>query len=156
MILPKPKGRHLLLHEDNQYVTCVLTHLISKPSTMMYELRKLFLVIDTYNIKIRTQYIRSASNVWADNLSRVTNNSDSQLAPRKLKHFNNKWGPHTVYRFTSYANKQLSRYNAMWRDGSTEAVDSLHLTGAEWRRERDRCNLPWEMLDDLVFKLRKL
>ena len=43
---------------------------------MMCELRKLFLLIDSHDIKIRTQYFRSAANVWADNLSRVTDNSD--------------------------------------------------------------------------------
>ncbi len=89
--LPELKGRRLLLHEDNQSVIGVLTHLTSKSPTMMCELRKLFLLIDTYDINIRTQYIRSATNVWADNLSRVTDNSDWQLAPRKLKHFNKEW-----------------------------------------------------------------
>ena len=74
--LPELKGRRLLLHEDDHSVIGVLTHLTSKSSTMMCELRKLFLLIDTYDIKIRTQYIRSAANVWADNLSRVTDNSD--------------------------------------------------------------------------------
>jgi hypothetical protein len=121
---------------------------------MMCELRKLFLLIDTYDIKIRTQYIRSAANVWADNLSRVTDNSDWQLAPRKFKHFNKVWGPHTIDRFASYANKQLPRYNAKWRDGTTEAVDSLRLPDSEWRHERNWCNPPWELLDDLVVKLR--
>jgi hypothetical protein len=43
---------------------------------MMYELRKLVLLLDTYDIKIRTRYVRSAANMWADNLSRVTDNSD--------------------------------------------------------------------------------
>ncbi len=43
---------------------------------MMRELRKLFLLVDTYDIKITTQYIRSASNFWAEYLSRVTDNSD--------------------------------------------------------------------------------
>ena len=55
---------------------------------MMCELRKLFLLIDTYDIKIMTQYIRSSSIVWAANLSRVTDNYVWQLAPRKFKHFN--------------------------------------------------------------------
>jgi hypothetical protein len=149
-----PSGRRLLLHEDNQSVIGVLTHLTSKSPTMMCELHKLFLLIDSYDIKIRTQYIRSAANVWADNLSRVTDNSDWQLVPRKFKHFNKMWGPHTIDRFASYANKQLLRYNAKWRDGTTEAVDSLHLSDAEWRREQNWCNPPWELLDDLVTKLR--
>ncbi len=73
--LPELKGRCLLLREDNQSVIGVLTHLTSKSPTMMCELKKLFPMIDTYDIKIRTQYIRSAANVWTDNLSHVTDNS---------------------------------------------------------------------------------
>ncbi len=61
--LPKLKGSRILLHEDNQSVIGVLTHLTSKSSTMMCELLKFFYLIDTYDIKIRTQYIRSAANV---------------------------------------------------------------------------------------------
>ena len=83
--LPELKGKRLLLHEDNQSVIGVLTHLTSRSPTMMCELQKPFLLIDTYDIKIRTLYIRSAANVWADNLSRITDKSDWQLAPRKFK-----------------------------------------------------------------------
>ena len=64
----------------------VLTHLTSKSPTMMNELRKMFLLVDTYDIKIRTLYIRSAANVWADNLSRITDNSDWQLSPRVFRY----------------------------------------------------------------------
>ena len=61
--LPELKCRHLLLREDNKSVIGVHTHLTSKSPTMMCELRKLFILIDAYDIKIRTQYIRSAANV---------------------------------------------------------------------------------------------
>jgi hypothetical protein len=122
---------------------------------MMCDLRKLFLLLDTYDIKIRTLYIRSAANVWADNLSRVTDNSNWKLATRKFRHFNEIWGTHTVDRFPSCTNKQLPRYNAKWRDGSTEAVDSIHLPDQECKRENNWCNPPWELLDDLAAKLRQ-
>ena len=58
--LSELKGRRLLLHEDNQYVIGVLTHLISRSPAMMCELRKLLLLIDEFDIK--TTYIRSAIN----------------------------------------------------------------------------------------------
>ncbi len=41
----------------------------------------------------------SATNAWADNLSRVTDNSDWQM----------EWGPHTIDHFASNAKKQLPR-----------------------------------------------
>ena len=87
-------------------------------------------------------------------MSRVTDKSDWQLAPRKFKHFNKVRGPHTIDRFASYANKQLPRYNAKWRDGTTEAIDNLRLPDSDWRHETIWCNPPWELLDDLVVKLR--
>ena len=105
------KGKRLLLHEDNQSVIGMLTHLTSKFSIMMCELRKLFLLIDTYNIKIQTLYIRSDANVWADNLSRITDNSDWPRAPRKFKYFDKRWDPHSIDRFASFANKKLARNN---------------------------------------------
>jgi hypothetical protein len=61
--IPELRGKRLLLHEDNKSVIGVLTHLTSNYLTMMCELRKLLLLVDTYDIKIRTLYICSAANV---------------------------------------------------------------------------------------------
>jgi hypothetical protein len=109
--LPELKGKRLLLHEDSQPVIVVATHFTLNSPTMIFELRNLYLLIDTYEIKIRTFYIRSATSIWAVNLSRVTDNSDWQLAPRKFKHFGESWSSHTVERFASFANSWVSRYN---------------------------------------------
>jgi hypothetical protein len=43
---------------------------------MMSKLKKLFLLKDENEIHIRTRYIRSAANIWADKLSRETDTSD--------------------------------------------------------------------------------
>jgi hypothetical protein len=153
--LPEVKGRRLLLHEDNQSVVGVLTHLTSRSPAMMSELRKLFLLTDEHDICIRTRYIRSAANVWADRLSRETDNSDWQLATRVFRYYDKIWGPHSIDRFASFANKQLPRYNAKWRDGQAEAVDSIHLADRKWRQETNWCNPPWSLLDDLAAKLRQ-
>ena len=154
--LPELKGRRLLLHEDNQSVTGVLTHLTSKSHAMMCKLRKLFLLVDEFDIKIKTKYIRSASYIWADGLSRLRDKSDWQLAPRIFHYLSDIiWGTHTVDRFASFENKQIPRYNAKWRDGHAENVDSDHLPDYAWRKERNWCNPPWELLDDLAAKLRQ-
>ena len=52
--LQELKGRRLLLHEDNQPVVGVLTHLTSRSLAMMSELKKLFLLTDENDIRIRT------------------------------------------------------------------------------------------------------
>ncbi len=41
----------------------VLTHLTTRSPAMMCELKKLFLLIDEFDIKIKTIYIRSAANI---------------------------------------------------------------------------------------------
>ena len=83
----------------------------------MSELKKLFLFTDENDIRIRTQYIRSAANIWADKLNIETNTSDLQLAPRVFKHLDTTFHMHTIDMFASRENKQLPRYNAKWRDG---------------------------------------
>ena len=128
--LPELKGRRLLLHEDKKSVIGVLTHLTSKSPTMMCELRKLFLMVDSYDIKIKTMYIRSVAIVWADNLFRISDNSEWQLVPRVFRHLNGLWGAHTIDRFASFASKHLPRYIAKWWDATMEAMDCLRLPNA--------------------------
>eukprot|EP00873_Tetraselmis_striata_P010958 jgi/Tetstr1/431222/TSEL_020934.t1 len=53
-------------------------------------------------------------------------------------------------------NAMLPRYNAAWLDPGCEAVDSLHRSDVEWRRENNYCNPPWPLLPDLVQKLRHI
>jgi ribonuclease HI len=146
-------GRSVRLHEDNQAVVAVLTHLTTRSPAMMTELRKLWWLLDTHSVSIRATYIRSAANVWADRLSRELDSSDWTLNPRIFRHLDKLWGPHTVDRFASMENALLARYNSRWLDPQTEGVDCLHLSDADWRREHNWCNPPWELLDDLVLKL---
>ncbi len=88
-------------------------------------------------------------------LSRKTDNADWQLATRIFYYYDKQWGSHTIDRFTFFANKQLPRYTAKWRDGKAEDLDSIQLPDREWRQEKNRCNPPWSLLDDLTAKLRR-
>eukprot|EP00873_Tetraselmis_striata_P024519 jgi/Tetstr1/444783/TSEL_032631.t1 len=64
-----------------------------------------------------------------------------------------RFGPHSIDRFASALNTLLP--NAAWLDPTCEAVDSLHLPDADWRRENNWCNAPWPLLPDLVQKLQQ-
>ena len=77
------------------------------------------------------------------------------MARRFFNQFDETYHKHTIDRFASRKNNQLQRYNAKWRDGETEAVDSLHLPDDAWRKEVNWCNPPWSLLDDLAAKLRQ-
>eukprot|EP00873_Tetraselmis_striata_P023146 jgi/Tetstr1/443410/TSEL_031423.t1 len=60
------------------------------------------------------------------------------------------WGAHPVDRFALALNAMLPCYNAARLDPGCEAVDSLHLSDAEWRRENNSCNPHWPLMPDLV------
>lgn len=153
--LPYLSNRNVLLHEDNQAVVSILTHLTSRSAVMMTELRKLWHLLDAHGISIRPRYIASAANIWADRLSRELDTEDWQLNPRIFRYLDSRWGPHTVDRFASMTNTLLPRYNSRWLDPNTEAVDCLHLPDLNWTAERNWCNPPWSLLEDLVLKLRQ-
>ena len=134
--LPQLKHRNVLLHEDNQAVVAVLTHLTSRSPAMMSELRKLWYLLDSNDITIRARYIRSAANIWADRLSRELDKADWSINPRVFRYLDRLWGPHTVDRFASMENALLRRYNARWRDPHAEAVGPYDATGSDtnvWR-----------------------
>ena len=153
--LPQLRHRSVLLHEDNQAVVAVLTHLTSRSPAMMNELRKLWWLLDTNNITVRARYIRSAANIWADRLSRELDRADWTLNPRVFRYLDRLWGPHSVDRFASMENALICRYNSRWNDPGAEAVDCLRLPDVAWRAEVNWCNPPWELLDDLILKLRR-
>lgn len=153
--LPQLRGRQVLLHEDNQAVVAVLTKLTSRSPPLMDELRRLWAILDVNDIHIRPRYIRSAANVWADKLSRELDYDDWKLNPRIFSYLNRIWGPYSIDRFASMENTQLPRYNARWRDPRCEDIDSMHLPDDLWRKERNYCNPPWHLLDDLALKLRQ-
>jgi hypothetical protein len=121
---------------------------------MMVELRKLWYLLDLHGITIRPRYISTAANVWADRLSRELDRDDWRLNPRIFASLDKLWGPHSVDRFASMENALLERYNSRWLDPGTEAVDCLHLPDSQWAQERNWCNPPWGLLDDLILKLR--
>jgi len=153
--LPDLMGRSVLLHEDNQAVVSVLTHYTTRSPQMMVELRKLWYLLDTNSIQLRPRYIRSAANIWADALSRELDTSDWQLNPKLFRYMDKLWGPHTIDRFASMENAMVPRYNSRWLDPRSEGVDSLRFSDADWRAENNWANPPWELLEDLVLKLKR-
>lgn len=150
--LPALRGRRVLLHEDNQAVVHILTTLTSRSPALMNELRKLWYLLDVNNISIRPRYIQSAANIWADRLSREADDADWRLHPRLFRRLQRRYH-HTIDRFASQTNAQLPRYNSRWLDPGTEAVDCLRLPDRLWRAEDNFCHPPWDLLDDVVYKL---
>jgi hypothetical protein len=143
------------MHEENQALMVVLSHLTSRYPFMINELLKLWELIDTNIINIRARYIRSVANVWADKLSRETNKDDLQLNPHIFTYLDSVWGPHCIDRFATHGNKQLPCYNARRRNPSAEAMDCLYPRDRLWTSETNWCNPLWTLLPDLIQELRQ-
>ncbi len=63
----------------------------------------------------------------ADKLSPERHTSNWQLAKRMFKHIDSTYHKQTINHFALRETKHLSGYNTKWRDGASEAVDSLHI-----------------------------
>lgn len=150
--LPELRGRRVKLFEDNQAVMHILNNLSSRSPALMDEMRRLYFLMDTNEISLRAEYIRSAKNVVADALSRVApSRDDRSLLPEVFEDLEQRWGPHTVDRFAAAINTHCRRYNSRWRDPGSEAVDAM---AQDWTGEHNFVHPPWEELPDVVEKLR--
>jgi hypothetical protein len=144
-------GKRVLLWEDNQGVVAILTNVTSKSPALMTELRKLWWLLDTNDITLRARYIRSAANVWADKLSRDRDGQgDWMLHPDLFQQLDKEWGAHTVDRFATANNTQLTRFNSLMEGPGVEAVDALAQT--DWCNPG--CNPPWALMARVAAKLR--
>ena len=152
--LSQLRGRRVLLWEDNMAVKHILTNLTTKSPEMMRELRKLWYLLDTNDITLRARYIRSASNVWADRLSREIDSNDWMFNPHIFAYLDGLWGPHTTDRFATSNNTQLARYNSPTWDPRSSGVDAMAQSDSDWRHENNWINPPWALLEDVVTKLR--
>jgi hypothetical protein len=120
---------------------------------MMTELMRLLHLLDVNDINIRPGYIRLATSICADSLSRELDREDWQVNPHIFGYLQAEWGPHSIDRFASMENAHLPRFNAKWRDPKCEEVDCLPLPDASRQREATYGTPPWDALPSLCAKL---
>jgi hypothetical protein len=98
-------------------VVDALTTLTIRPPIMMTELRSLWLMMDTNDIRIRPRYVRSATNIWPDSMSRVLDRDDGHHNPRIFNSLQQAWGLHSVDRFAPPW--KTNSYRVSTPDGAT-------------------------------------
>ena len=145
--LAELRGKAVLHWCDNQAVMHVLTNVTSRSPEMMKELRKLWRLLDSEDITLRTRYIRSAANVWADRLFRRENQDDWMLGWKYFDALEERFGPHTVERFATPNNTHLARFNSEFHAPGTEGVNAL---AQSWLQENNFVNPPWFLLDKVA------
>jgi hypothetical protein len=152
--LPALRGRRVLLWEDNQAVGYILASWTSRSPLLMATLRRLWWLLDHADISLLPAYIRSASNVWADTLSRAVDTDDWRLSQPTFAQLDSTWGPHTVDRFASRLNSKLPRYNSRWEDPGSAGLDAFSQPLEDWVRANNFCFPPVAALPRLAHLLR--
>jgi hypothetical protein len=107
--MPHMTGRNVLLHEDNREACHIMTSLTSRSHVMMGEQRRLWCLLDTNDINLRSRYIRSATNDWADKLSRHLDNDDWKLDPVLFAEIDARFGKQYIDRVAFALNTLLPR-----------------------------------------------
>ena len=123
--LPHLKGKRVLLHEDNQAVVRILAHYTTRAPALMRELRELFWLLDTNDVRLRAVYIASAANVWADRLSRMVNASQSVLTDLAFQAVEARYGPHSLEAFSTPLTSRCAQFWAEEELPDCAAVGAL-------------------------------
>ncbi len=71
--------------------------------------KEAFILTNEHDIFIKTKYIRSPANVWADRLSRETDNADMQLPTRVFRYYDTQWGPRSIKQAAPALQRQVER-----------------------------------------------
>ena len=64
------------------------------------------------HIRLEPEWIPRKDNELADYLNRIVDYDDWSLSRSTFRELDKVWGPHTVDRFASHYNTQLSRFNS--------------------------------------------
>ena len=122
--LTKCAGCTIRLGEDNTAALAAVKNLSAKSPALMAELRRLWYILDTHRIHLDAFYVKSAENP-ADAPSRFEDRDDYRLTGKWVAYFQALYGPHSVDRFATANNTICQRYNTLFFDPGTEAVDAF-------------------------------
>jgi hypothetical protein len=100
------------------------------------------------NIHLQVSHIKGVDNCEADGLSRIQDNYNWKLNPLLFRMIDKLFGPHTVDRFASGVNTQLTRFNTRFWEPFTEGVDAL--AQQNWASEMNFVNPPFKLLDRII------
>lgn len=100
---------------------------IFESGSMKLELQELafniFEFCKKHNISVNIQYIPREDNEKVDYLSKLIDYDDWGVSVEFFEYIDSIWGPHTVDRVANANNKKMSRFNSVFWNPSSEAVD---------------------------------
>ena len=85
-------------------------------------------------IRLEPEWVPREENEFADYLSRIVDHDDWMLNPVVFQELHVMWGPHTIDRFADVHNRQLERFNSLYWNPWSEAVDAFT---CDWSKENN-------------------
>ena len=111
---------------DNQNVSRIVTVSSRKPAAALQAVAvEIFRIAWDNSISLEPEWIPREQNQLADYISRLVDQDDWMLNPDIFRSLDYLWGPHTVDRFASGHNAQLQRFNSLFWNPGSEAVDAF-------------------------------
>lgn len=146
------KNRHIQLLSDNVTTVAYINQLGGPAPELSQLMTTIWQVAQEHGIHLSARHLAGNLNGHADRLSRRVSPYDWSLNKSVFRHLNALWGPHTVDRFASQYNTQLPRFNSLFWNPGTEAVDAM---AQDWRRENNFVNPPFWMLGRILHLVRE-
>lgn len=118
------KGTNIKWYTDNQ--NCL--HIV-KSGSMKEDLQKIsfsiFSICTENCISIDIQWIPRSDNSKADYISKMVDHEDWGISCEFFEFIDKLWGPHSVDRFASVMNHKTVRFNSLFWNPNSEAVDAF-------------------------------
>ena len=117
-------GKTVKLFTDSQNCVRIVQSGSSKPVLQDLALSIFYHCLHK-NMSIDVQWIPRDSNTQADYVSKLCDFDDWCVSHEFFEFMNSFWGPHSIDRFASYLNAHLPRFNSLFWNPGTEAVDAF-------------------------------
>ena len=119
------RGTHLQILSDNITAVAYVNKLGGSSKPMTDIMKSIFTLTHELGISVSAKFLKGKLNVRADWLSRILSPYEWQLHPEVFRMLDRMWGQHTIDRFASEMMSQLIRYNSLYADPGSEAVDAM-------------------------------
>lgn len=117
-------GKNLNWHTDNQNCVRIVQSGSMKEKLQVIAM-SIFSVCMQKGISLNIQWIPRIQNTQADYISRIVDHEDWGISVQFFNFMNDLWGPYSIDRFASSLNKKLPRFNSLFWDVNSEAVDTF-------------------------------
>ena len=144
----KIKGKHVQILSDNVTTVAYINHMGGSTQELSDLMTTIWNFAQNLGVTLTSKHLAGVKNIQADRLSRIITLYDWQLSRRVFQHLDVLWGPHTIDRFAAEHNTMLPRFNSMYAEPNSEAIDAL--AQQNWKDEMNWVNPPFWLIPKIL------